>query len=66
MMYVQDDCIEPLGESKSDWECAIEVARKLERYGGVYENLVERYTQGKSVDEWITRGLRERPGGQTS
>ena len=57
MMYVQDDCIEPLGESKSDWECAIEVARKLERYGGVYENLGERYTQGKSVDEWIRAGF---------
>ena len=57
MMYVQDDCIEPLGESKSDWECAIEVARKLERYGGVYEDLVERYTQGKSVDEWIRAGF---------
>ena len=57
MMYIQDECIKPLGESKSDWECAIEVARKLEQFGGVYENLVERYTQGKDVDAWIKAGF---------
>lgn len=57
LMYVQDDCVDPLGESKSDWECVIEVARKLERFGGAYENLVERYTRGMDVDEWIKAGF---------
>ena len=60
MMYIMDDCIEPRGESKSDYECAIAVAAKLEQFGGVYENLVERYTQGWDTDELNPCRLRKR------
>jgi len=38
-------CIESFGESKSDYEIVCMVAKKL--------GLLEKYTGGKSVDEWI-------------
>jgi molybdopterin guanine dinucleotide-containing S/N-oxide reductase-like protein len=42
---LQKKAVEPIGESKSDYECTLEVAKKL----GIYDKV----TQGKSVDEWI-------------
>ncbi|WP_290995280.1 molybdopterin-dependent oxidoreductase [Gordonibacter sp.] len=52
----EDQCIEPLGESKSDWEAVGEVAKKL----GLYDA----YVEGKSLDEWMeyafaTSGVQE-------
>ena len=41
-------CVEPFGESKSDWECVLEVAKKL----GLYEEL----TKGKTIDDCIKDG----------
>jgi trimethylamine-N-oxide reductase (cytochrome c) len=38
-------CIEPLGESKSDYEAVCMVAEKL--------GLLEKYTGGKTAEEWI-------------
>jgi len=38
-------CIEPLGESKTDYEVVCMVAEKL--------GLLEKYTGGKTVEEWI-------------
>jgi anaerobic selenocysteine-containing dehydrogenase len=38
-------CIEPVGESKSDYEIVCLIAEKL--------GLLERYTGGKSADEWL-------------
>ncbi len=43
-MYMKK-AIEPIGESKSDYECACEVAKKLGKY--------EEVTEGKSMEEWI-------------
>ena len=57
MLYIHEDAIAPVGEARSDYEAVIEVARALERLGGRYENLVERYTEGKSVDDFIERGF---------
>ncbi|MBP1707330.1 MAG: molybdopterin oxidoreductase [Chloroflexi bacterium] len=42
-------CIEPLGESRSDYEIACLVAERL--------GLLEKYTQGKTVEEWIKVGF---------
>ncbi len=47
-VYPEGKCIEPIGESLSDWEAVCEVARKL----GVYEE----YTEGKSVEDWMKFG----------
>lgn len=41
----QEQAIEPLGESKSDYEAVGEVAKKL----GLYEE----FTEGKSIEEWM-------------
>jgi len=42
---LQQQSMEPIGESKSDYEAVLEVAKKL----GVYEEVSE----GKTIDEWI-------------
>lgn len=47
-IFLEGQSIEPIGESKSDYEAVCEVAKKL----GVYE----KYTEGKTVDEWIKYG----------
>jgi molybdopterin guanine dinucleotide-containing S/N-oxide reductase-like protein len=41
-------CIDPLGESKSDYEIVCMIAERL--------GLLNEYTDGKSVDEWIKTG----------
>ena len=48
-VYYEGQCIDPLGESKSDWEAVCEVAKKL----GVYEEL----TGGKTVADWVKEGF---------
>jgi len=48
LIYREGRCIEPIGESMSDYEAVGEVARKL----GIYE----KYTGGKTVEEWIEYG----------
>jgi trimethylamine-N-oxide reductase (cytochrome c) len=47
-------CIEPLGESVSDYDIACMVAERL--------GLLEEYTKGRSVEEWIKYGY-ENSGG---
>jgi molybdopterin guanine dinucleotide-containing S/N-oxide reductase-like protein len=42
---LQRQAIEPIGESKSDYEVVLEVAKKLGKYDEV--------TQGKTIEEWI-------------
>jgi trimethylamine-N-oxide reductase (cytochrome c) len=44
-VMLQKRGIEPIGESKSDYEIVLEIARKLGKYDEI--------TQGKSIDEWI-------------
>jgi len=48
LIHPEPKCIEPIGESKSDYEAVGEVAKKL----GLYEH----YTGGKTVEEWIKYG----------
>ena len=57
LFYIEDQAIDPIGESKSDWEITIEVARELESRGGKWEGLTERYVEGKDVDGWIKEGF---------
>ncbi len=42
---LQKQAIKPIGESKSDYEIVLEIAKKLGKYDEV--------TQGKTVEEWI-------------
>jgi trimethylamine-N-oxide reductase (cytochrome c) len=32
------------------------VAKKLEKFGGVYEDAYNKYTGGKTIEEWIKYG----------
>ncbi len=48
-LYLDKKCIEPRGESKSDWEVVCAVAEKL--------GILKEYTEGKSVDDWIKQGF---------
>ena len=47
-LFYEDQAIQPRGESKSDYEIVCEIA---ERFG-----VLEEYTGGKSVDDWIKFG----------
>jgi molybdopterin guanine dinucleotide-containing S/N-oxide reductase-like protein len=48
-LFLDEKCIEPKGESRSDYECVCAVAEKL--------GVLEEYTEGKTVDEWIRVGF---------
>jgi len=48
-LFLDPKCIEPRGESKSDYEIVCAVAEKL--------GMLEEHTGGKSVDEWIREGF---------
>ncbi len=48
MIHLEEKGVDPIGESKSDYEAVGEIAKKL----GLYEQ----YTGGKTVDEWIKHG----------
>ncbi len=49
MIFIEKQCIEPLGESKSDYEIVCAIA---ERFG-----LLEEYTDGESVQDKIKKGF---------
>ncbi len=49
--------VTPVGESKTDYEIAGEIAKKLEKYGGVYADAYNKYTGGKTVEEWMEYGF---------
>ena len=48
-MYLDSKCIEPKGESRSDYEAVCAIAEKL--------GLLKEYTQGRSVEDWIKLGF---------
>ena len=48
-VFHERKCIEPVGESKSDYEITCMIAEKL--------GLLEKYTGGKSVEDWIKHGF---------
>ncbi|MFZ7132834.1 MAG: molybdopterin-dependent oxidoreductase [Eubacteriales bacterium] len=52
LCYHEGPAAQPIGESKSDMEACALIAEKLEAYGGRFEGLVEKYTQGRTVNEW--------------
>lgn len=53
LMYYTAEAIEKMGESLTDYEVVGRVAKKLEEYGGEYEGLYDRYTDGKTIEEWM-------------
>ena len=57
VVFYEKQAIKPLGESKSDKEAVAEVARALEKFGGAYEGILDKYLGGKTDDEWIRVGF---------
>jgi trimethylamine-N-oxide reductase (cytochrome c) len=57
LLYYEGKAVERVGESLPDYEIVVEVAKKLEKYGGVYEDLVARYTKNMDNQAWIEHGL---------
>ncbi len=56
LLLYQEKPIDPLTDSVTDYEAVQLVAEKLERYGGIYEGLVRKYTNGRSYEDWIKWG----------
>lgn len=48
-LFLDQKCIEPRGESKSDYQVVCAIAEKL--------GMLKEYTDGKSIDEWIRVGF---------
>ncbi len=60
-VWLVDKCINPIGEAKTDYEVSLEVAKKLG------PEWVEKYTYGRSVEDWMeyaweTRELEKHSG----
>ncbi len=49
VMFPEGKCVEPIGESKSDYEIVCMIAERL--------GLLEKVTEGKSIEEWIKYGF---------
>jgi trimethylamine-N-oxide reductase (cytochrome c) len=56
MVALEEQAIDPVVDSKDDYQAVAAVAKKLELYGGVYEGLYEKYTRGRTVEEDIKYG----------
>jgi trimethylamine-N-oxide reductase (cytochrome c) len=61
MVVYEEQAIEPVVDSKGDYEAVGEIAKALEQYGGDYAGIYERYTNGRTIDEDIKYGY-ERSG----
>jgi trimethylamine-N-oxide reductase (cytochrome c) len=48
-IYLEGKAIEPIGESRSDYEAVCEIAKKL--------NFYDEWTRGKSIEEWVKEGF---------
>lgn len=64
-LWMVDKCVDPIGESKTDYEVSLEIARKLGSEGEV--NFEQKYTWGRSVEDWMkyawdTRELEKKTG----
>lgn len=59
LVLYERQAIKALYESKSDKEAVGEVARALDKLGGIYEGIYERYLGGKTDDEWIEYGFEQ-------
>jgi trimethylamine-N-oxide reductase (cytochrome c) len=52
-MVLMKQNVKPIGEAKSDYEITGMIAQKLEKLGGAYAGAYTKYTEGKTVDQWI-------------
>lgn len=56
-LVYEDQAIEAIGEAKGDYQVVLEIAKKLETYGGKYVGLYDKLTEGRTVDEDVRYGF---------
>ena len=59
LYYVEDVAIDSVGEARSDAEIVADVAGALERFGGKYEGLRDKFVRGMTHEETIRKGFDE-------
>lgn len=57
VVFYEKQAIKPRMESKSDVEGVAEIAKALEKFGGIYEGIYDKFMGGKTFDEWIEVGF---------
>lgn len=57
MLYLEEPAIERYCDAKSDYEIIIGVAEHLQEFGGIYEDLANKVTEGLSYEELLKRGF---------
>ncbi|MDR3052737.1 MAG: hypothetical protein LBU48_02600, partial [Coriobacteriales bacterium] len=57
LLFLEEQAVDLVGEAKSDFHVVCEIAKSLEKLGGKYEGLLERYTGGLSKEEKIIKGF---------
>lgn len=59
LVFIQEKGVDPVGESKTDYEVSLEIAKKLEKFGGRYADMVKKYTWGNSnIEDWFKVGYK--------
>jgi trimethylamine-N-oxide reductase (cytochrome c) len=56
-IFLAEQACNTVGEAKSDYAIVCDVARALEKHGGVFEGLFDKYTQGLDREGFYNRGL---------
>lgn len=59
LLYHEERAVDYVGEALPDFLIEVEIAKKLEKFGGVYENLVEKMTEGMDAEGWIRQGFEQ-------
>ncbi|MCI8469572.1 MAG: molybdopterin-dependent oxidoreductase [Eggerthellaceae bacterium] len=58
VIYYEDRAIQPRGEAVSDSDVVRKVAEKLDSMGGIFEGVLEKFTEGNDVEDWIQAGYK--------
>ena len=56
-IFYEKQAIKPRGEAISDMEVVLEIAKRLDKFGGIFEGILDKYTEGKDIDDWIRDGF---------
>jgi trimethylamine-N-oxide reductase (cytochrome c) len=56
VVFYKPKAIQPIGESKSDYEAVLAVGEKLLEYGNKYSDVMDNLTEGMNFDELIRYG----------
>jgi trimethylamine-N-oxide reductase (cytochrome c) len=52
MAFYYNQPVQPIGESRTDIDIDLSIAKKMEEYGGIYEGIYNTLTEGKPLMQW--------------